>query len=362
MPGSDIKIPRRHFRPRDNFPTPTLNDAVSTRLCSTIASMPQPGTSSSLAAPNPATAARILHRQDELRALSWLLAQRRLYSRAKRWNYVRVFGIGIIALGAPIVTVIDPALAVVVGAVAGAWIFLARTIFLGGERRSARQAANIQDAFDTFVFDLPSNPTISSEPERIADILHDDDVEQYAQKEHLLKWYSIDPDLPLIPAVAISQQSNLAYSERLLRHHANIWVIIGAAWGLIAVVIGIAFKLTLAQFLMGIVLPVLPAVLDARELWHAALSAANDRLRLSDSVAQRIRAWPSHSIKRDELRNWQDQLYILRRDSPLVPDVLYRWTRSKNERAMSARASELAEVIHKSHLEKKKESGDGTDG
>src|SRR5260370_6662136 len=157
--------------------------------------------------------------------------------------------------------------------------------------------------------------------------------------------------MSMIPAVAISQQSNLAYSERLLRHHANIWMVIGATWGLIAVAIGITFKLTLAQFLMGIVLPVLPAVLDARDLWHAALSAANDRQRLSDTVADRIRAWPLHAIRWDELRNWQDQLYILRRDIPLVPDVLYRWARSKNERAMSARAYELAEIVRKNYSE-----------
>jgi hypothetical protein len=292
-----------------------------------------------------ATAAAILRRQDDPRALGWLLAQRRMYSRAKRWNYIRVFGIGIIALGAPIITVITPHVAEIVGAIAGAWVFLARTIFLAGERRWARPAASVQDAFDTYVFDLPANPGVSPQPERVADILREDDVEQHARNEHLLDWYSLEPDLPITPAIAIAQQSNFAYSERLLCRHANIWLGIGAAWGIIAVAIGIAFKLTLAQFLMGVVLPVLPAVLDARELWYSARSAADDRSRLADALADRIRAWPSHNIGFDDLRNWQDQLFTVRRDGPLVPDFLYHWTRSRNERAMSARASELASSV-----------------
>ena len=83
-------------------------------------------------------------------------------------------------------------------------------------------------------------------------------MEQHARNEHLLDWYSLEPDLPITPAIAIAQQSNFAYSERLLCRHANIWLGIGTAWGIIAVAIGIAFKLTLAQFLMGVVLPVLP--------------------------------------------------------------------------------------------------------
>jgi hypothetical protein len=289
------------------------------------------------------TAAEVLRRQDDTHALSLLLAQRRMYSRAKIWNYIRVIGIGVIALGAPIITAIQPSAAEIVGAIAGAWIFLARTIFLALERAWSRPAANVQDAFDTYIFNLPSNPAIPSESERIADVLRDDDIEDHVRKAQVLGWYALKPDLPLVPATAIAQQSNLAYTQRLLTRHANVWLEIGMGWGIAAVCIGL--RLTLAQFLMGIVLPVLPAVLDARDLWDSARSAANDRVRLSEVIAQRIRAWPSHPIKREELRNWQDQLFTLRRDGPLVPDFLYHWSRSNNERAMSARTLDLSQSV-----------------
>jgi hypothetical protein len=268
-----------------------------------------------------------------------------MYSRAKQWNYIRVFGIGIIALVAPIITVVVSGSAEIVGAVAGGWIFLARTIFLARERKWVHPAANIQDAFDVFVFTIPSNPAVAPEPEHIADILKNNDVHTHVSKENLLNWYSLDPTLPGVPAIAIAQQSNLAYSQRLLERHANVWLAIGVAWGVIALALGIAFRLSLADFLLGIMLPVLPAVLDAYDLWHTARLAAMDRARLADALATRIRAWPAHIIRSEDLRSWQDQIYRLRRDSPLVPDFLYRKIRESNERAMSARSRDLANSV-----------------
>lgn len=311
--------------------------------------LPMPPTPSGSPSPSepPPTAAEILCRQNEPRALELLLAQRRMYSRAKRWNHIRVFGIVIIALGAPIITVTVSSSAEIVGAVAGGWIFLARTIFLAMERRWSFPAANIQDAFDVFVFSIPSNPAVAPEPEHIADIIKDDDVSEHAAKEHLLDWYSLDPVLPEVPAIAIAQQSNLAYSQRLLERHASVWLAIGISWACIAVAIGICVSLSLADFLLGIVLPVLPAVLDAYDLWRNARSAARDRSRLADALAARIRAWPSHSILSEDLRSWQDQIYRLRREHPLIPDFLYRHTRASNERAMSARSRELTASVLK---------------
>jgi hypothetical protein len=268
-----------------------------------------------------------------------------MYTCAKRWNYVRVTGIVVIALAAPVISVLIPRSATILGAIAGAWIFLARTFFLSRERRWVRPAAGVQDAFDSYVYGLPANIAVAPEPERTADIIGDDDVLKHARKERLLGWYSLNPALPGTPAIAISQHTNLAYSRRLLSRHAEIGLGVGIAWGLIAVVIGISFHLSLAEFLLGVVMPVLPAVLDARELWDSARLAADDRSRLSEALAARIRAWPSHAIKLEDLRSWQDQIYRLRRDGPLVPDFLYRRTRSDNERAMSALAEDFASTV-----------------
>jgi hypothetical protein len=61
----------------------------------------------------PPSSAEMLVRQDESDALRLLIAQRRLYSRAKLWMGLRWFGMLVIGLAAPVVSVIFPNLAVV---------------------------------------------------------------------------------------------------------------------------------------------------------------------------------------------------------------------------------------------------------
>jgi hypothetical protein len=56
----------------------------------------------------PVTGAILLRRQDELDALRLLIAQKRLYSRAKRWVAIRWFGMLVIGLAAPIIAMIWP--------------------------------------------------------------------------------------------------------------------------------------------------------------------------------------------------------------------------------------------------------------
>lgn len=63
------------------------------------------------------------NKQDELPALRLLLAQGKLYSRAKRWSFLRWIGFSTIGVAAPILAVITPNASVGVGALAGVWIF-----------------------------------------------------------------------------------------------------------------------------------------------------------------------------------------------------------------------------------------------
>ena len=82
----------------------------------------------------PATGATLLRRQDEVDALRLLIAQKRLYSCAKRWVAIRWFGMLIIGLAAPIVAVIWPQSSVIVGSIAGAWLFLGRTLLMHAQK------------------------------------------------------------------------------------------------------------------------------------------------------------------------------------------------------------------------------------
>lgn len=60
----------------------------------------------------PPASSAMLKTQDTLEALRLLIAQRRLYRRAKRWLAFRWFGMAVIGVFAPIVSVLNPGMAV----------------------------------------------------------------------------------------------------------------------------------------------------------------------------------------------------------------------------------------------------------
>jgi hypothetical protein len=133
--------------------------------------------------------------QNGPRALRLLLAQRRLCSRAQRWSLL---------LAAPILTTVVPDAAVVVGAIAGVWIFLSRTRFTGAEQA-------------------------------------------VADSERLKDWYPFDSRVDGAMSISIAQRANAAYSERLLTANAHVWLVATQAWSGAAVIASLIVGLTLPQ-------------------------------------------------------------------------------------------------------------------
>lgn len=293
----------------------------------------------------PPPAFEIARVQDTLMALRLLIAQRRLYSKAKRWAFLRTVGISVIAVGAPILTAVNPETSVVVGAAAALWVFLARTVFVTRERSHSSRAAEVQEQFDIEVFGMPQiairHPRVT--PEEISDLVGTDEMaQQTARKERLLGWYPIDEELSGAQCIAIAQRANAAYSERLQRANANVWLSITAGWSVVALCVGLALDLTVAQFLLGVAIPLLPALLDVYEQCRAIRAAGSERRALADGIERLLREDDGHPIAGQDLLVWQDQLYALRRKAPQVPDLVYKRARKKNELAMHAAASALA--------------------
>jgi hypothetical protein len=62
---------------------------------------------------SPPDSAEIHSRQNDTNALRLLIAQRRLYRRAKRWLGIRWLGMVVIGVGAPVVSIVRPSLTAV---------------------------------------------------------------------------------------------------------------------------------------------------------------------------------------------------------------------------------------------------------
>lgn len=290
----------------------------------------------------PPESATIAKSQNEDSALTFLLAQRRLYSRAKIAQGARWIGLLVLGVGAPLMSVLWPSLAVAVGAITGAWLFLGRTGLAWVETRYMARAAAVQEEFDLLVFEMPRVIERANRPslEEVALLVHPSgELRAEAEKERLLDWYPIDSTLPGTQSVAICQRSNAAYTERLVRTAVTVWTTATVLWIVLLVVISLIANLTLATFLLGVLFPVLPAMLDVVEYVRNTWLAAKDRADLANTIEARVRG--VEPIAPADLLVWQERMYDLRRGTPQVPDWLYWLTRKRNEAAMRAAARAL---------------------
>jgi len=256
----------------------------------------------------------------------------------------------IIGLAAPVVSVVRPGLAVVSGAVAGLWIFLGRTVLMSTQSTATAKAAATQEQFDFYVFGMPTSIERSTVPslEEISAITGPDSrLRAVADDEDLVNWYPIEPGNAGIVTVAISQRANASYSDRLLRTTAVVWGTLTAAWIVTLIVVSAVVGISLATFLVGVLLPVLPAFLDVVEYVAGMRKAARGRRDLARSIEQRING-DNGEIDGNDLVVWQERLYELRRSAAQVPDVIYKIKRAVNESAMNSAAVQLGRKVRKS--------------
>lgn len=286
----------------------------------------------------------IKRRQDEPDALRLLIAQRRLYSMAKRWLGARWIGMLIIGIGAPVVSVLWPSLAVPSSAVAGVWLFLGRTFLLNRQTATTAQAAAVQEQFDLLVFGMPElaqRPTLPTIEDIAVIAGSDDQLRRVAEEEDLVGWYPVDEKLTGISTVAIAQRANVSYTNRLLRTTATIWATAVVIWIVALVAVSLTVGLELPEFLLGIVFPVLPSFLDVVQYVTNVNRSASERAALASTVEDGLSG--SAPVRPEDLLVWQSQLFELRRSAPEVPDVVYKLTRLKNEAAMQTAARQLGD-------------------
>jgi hypothetical protein len=290
----------------------------------------------------PPTSAVIDQRQNDFRALRLLIAQRRLYTRAKRWQGVRWGGLLVLGVGAPFVSLLAPTFAIAAGALAGVWLFAGRTVLTWLETRTMVKAACVQEEFDHHLFGMPHTITRAERPtpEDIDLLVRSDDVRSIADRGKLTNWYPIDIASPGVVTIAIAQRANASYTDRLIRITVGVWATITLIWLTVLILWGSLSNIALSDFLLGALFPVLPAFLDAAEYVVSTWKAARDRADLATTIERRL-ATSSLSIDGQDLLVWQERLFDLRRTTPQVPNWLYRATRRRNEHAMTAAARQL---------------------
>lgn len=290
---------------------------------------------------NDSTPRMIANAQNTERAQRLLAAQSRLYTCAKRLHDTRVF----IVVGLAIVTVIAafafPSGRIIVGVVGGAVTFLWSVLGSGREKWLRRQAAFVQEEFDTYVFDMPWNAWAAEHP---SPTLIAEAAERY-RGNRTQDWY---PDAGTVVRpldVLICQRSNLGWGASIHRCYAALLTAFLVALILVGIAVALIGNLTATDALVTLVVPLLGPVRELIEMIRNNRDSSDTKTKAESKVHS---LWeralrPDQEITITDCRAVQDQILSIRQVNAHVPDWLDNLRRARNETLMQQSAEHLVD-------------------
>ena len=275
-------------------------------------------------------------RQNTEYALLLLKAQRKLYNKAKNLKKIKVLLAVVSFLGAVAVLPFWPEYKIYFALFGGVVTALNSLWLNDTEQKLINQAARIQEEFDVFVLGLPDNKSLTEYPVTKEVIYH------YGADESdngLKNWYPDLEDMEPSKAALIAQRSNLVWDWRQREVFAN-WL----AWSTIilllaGIVYGVAWGLSLQDYLLMVLLPTLPFLI----LGYSSVRKHRKVLERQQLKEKEINALLASrtSISQETLRSIQDAIYKNRRESAMIPNFVYRWLRKKFQKEMEVSADSI---------------------
>lgn len=278
-----------------------------------------------------------------------LAAQRFIYSSAKRVQALQLM------LAIP-VTVVLSILSLVVPsiipwqAIYGLSVVLLESVLENYQRNLRRHAAKIQELFDCDVLDLQWNELeIGSKPDvEVVIENYNNFRRQGGSTDKLIDWYpGIVGNLPIHLARLVCQRTNLRWDQQLRRWFGKRALILSIMVISLLFVISVWNQLSLESFILSALTPALPVFSWGFREFQKQNEVADELERLkfqieeywTDSINSHI------SVHQTEIKSraLQDEVYDLRRDSPLIFDSVYNYFRLHYEYLATKGAEELVQ-------------------
>ncbi|MFI8311955.1 S-4TM family putative pore-forming effector [Streptomyces microflavus] len=279
--------------------------------------------------------------QNTERARRFLAAQSTLYSDAKRIHDIRLFTVVSLALLTVVLALAFPGVRMTVGAIGGSTAFLWSVISSEREKRCRREAASVQEEFDTLVFSLPWNSFLADRPSPTV-------VTEAAARykgNRTKDWYPDTQNVVRPLDVLICQRSNLGWGASMHRFYAAC--LTGVLVLLIVLGIGVSLvaNFSLAESLTGVLVPLLAPVRELIEMIRANRDSGDSKVKLESKV---LAVW-DHGVSGsglaslEDCRVVQDRILAIRQSNSHIPDWLDAFRRNRNERLMQQGADYLIE-------------------
>lgn len=294
----------------------------------------------------------ISNRQNEKKSIDFLAAQRIIYLEAKKLRTIRIIGSFGLTIVAPFIMLFFPLMKSLLGIIGGIWTVIA-FILSSKENTKVKEAATIQEEFDTYVFELDWN-NIQCGHKISNEIIHAKS-EKYKEKYKLKDWYGKIGGIDRRLSIIICQRSNLVWDWRLRKQFA--WVIIISLLGLLGIGITIALYncFSLMDYLVSIIIPSASALILGIKEIKEHFESANSK----EALEKKINSIWENTILSEfapseiELRQIQDKIFQLRLNNALIPEWWFNRLRKEYEFSMQKTINRyITEAIGKSFKNK----------
>ncbi|MYW15952.1 hypothetical protein GT039_10175 [Streptomyces sp. SID2955] len=271
-------------------------------------------------------------RQNEDRPLRLLAAQRQLYEDAKQLHNLRTSLIIVGGLLGAILSLSLPPARQALGVCIAVILLFVSILGASREKRKNKQAASVQEEFDTYVFNLPWNSTLIDRPSNAT-------IAEAAARhkpKKLENWYGDTEDLPYPLDVLVSQRSNLAWGASDHRRWSATLAGIGIFLFGLACLTSILLGLSFADAVTAVFAPLIPAV---KEIFEMAIKNSEFTKEKEASEKRAAQMWDD-ALRRRRLpnasscRGLQDQICGFRQSNPVIPSWFYWFKRDQNEKVM----------------------------
>ncbi len=299
----------------------------------------------------------IFERQNQEINIDKLLAQRRLYSNAKKVNYSLI---GITVLVPIVISLITNFTKIIIDD--KYWIYVLYTliaiilekIFEIYIDRCKKTAASIQEYFDTTIFSIPENELLNTT------FVDSDTIRKYSKKDKcnikkvnkVTNWYSKEIEyLETNIAILFCQRMNICYDQNIKKKYNLFLITLSILTFILLLSLSLANDFTLMKFMTEVFLPSIPIFTFTYKEFNTNLESVDNLQKLREIIEERLNSLSiNDSIESEELRKIQDRIYQNRILSPLIPNFIYTilWGELEDQMNYSVK-NKISEITQKQH-------------
>ncbi len=272
-------------------------------------------------ADQPAVPTRIATRQNEQPNLQLLHAKKRRHDRADLWSTLALVGTLAFAVVVPFVAMLWPSTAEWLAAAASGWLVLGKGLF--------------QWLADSNAW----NEALCGKPPRQDAVIAD--AGRVRRPASQLDWFYDDGKTPRPADVLLAQLEAAIWARRDHRGLVRLFMIFAVVVAGAGIIVGVAFRLTLGEYLLRLLLPCLPALQDSLLFAQEHRQKAERKERVEDQITALLeRLVHGGSVNDAECRSVQDAVFQARSAGSGVPAWFYRFQRRADEAVIHATLDE----------------------